>query len=59
MKRVAAKERLDIEIQDSPDSQKKALYLKDKADEFFKKGNVISAINAYTEAYRHDPTLTG
>lgn len=42
---------------DGPAHESHPLFLKDKGDEFFRNGDFVSAINAYTKALRPDPTF--
>lgn len=38
-------------------NNKLAIWIKDKADKFYKRGDYQAAINAYTEALQKDPTM--
>ncbi|XP_063435199.1 dynein axonemal assembly factor 4-like [Mytilus trossulus] len=56
-KQADARKALEVEDSDLTEEEKNPLFMRDKANEFFKAGNFQAAVNAYTTALRYSPKM--
>lgn len=56
-KQADARKALEVEDSDLTEEEKNPLFMRDKANEFFKAGNYQAAVNAYTTALRYSPKM--